>query len=834
MALPTNRVKLRIVRGSYANIAASVASLVDGELCYAKDQNQLYMYEDGALTALDYLTDTAVSTLINGGTGLSATYDGNTQIWTINLDNTTVNAGTYGSTTQIPQISVNAQGQITGVSLQNISTTLNVSADTGAQESISLGSEVLDIEGSTSIATATGTNKVIISVKDQYVRDITGISQTFEPMGHAVRLNSTISFNTSTRTFTITPTGASYDIWCKGVKYTKTTSSSVVIPNTTGLYYIYFDSSGTLQYRTSYFDWDDDVPTSYIYWNATTGTAPYFADERHGIALDWATHEYLHRTRGAVIANGFSVSNYTIIGDGSLDAHAQIDLSGGTFFDEDLEVQITHSNTPTANTWEQDLQGPAKLPVFYLSGTEWIKDTATDFPLKQGTARPQYNLLTGSTWSTVDAAANRYITNFVVATHNLNEPVIVVLGQGQHVNLGDAEAVNFSDLALPGFPSVEFRPLYKLVFQVDGFGNTVNARLRSVIDIRQTGSAGVGQAIGTDHGALSGLGDDDHLQYLHTTSNRTGVTANIATSGTLATTNTTASSSTTTGALVVAGGVGIAGNLNVGGDFNVTGEINTINVNELLVEDKVIQLGTIASPTDATANDGGIVLKGASDKSIKWLSATGAWTFSEHINLASTKEFYINGASVLSATTLGSSVVNSSLTSVGTITSGTWNGTTIGRSYGGTGYTTYSSGELLIGKADGSLAKATLTAGSSISITNGDGQITINAIDTVYTAGDGLDLTGSSFSLDLKANGGLAIENTELALNLSATSITGTLAVGDGGTGLTALPKGSVLVANTIDTLTALDGGGTSNKFLFYDATGDTVSWETEIDGGTF
>lgn len=834
MALPTNRVKLRIVRGSYANIAASTASLVDGELCYAKDQNQLYMYEDGTLTSLDYLADTAVATLVNGGTGLTATYDGNTQIWTIDLDNTGVYSGTYGDTTQVPRITVNAQGQITGVSLQNIPLSLNVSADTGSTETISLTSETLDIEGSASIATSTSTNKVIIAVKDSYIRDLTGISQTFEPMGHAVRLNSTISFNASTRTFTIAPTTTSYDVWCKGVKYTKTTSSSVVIPNTTGLYYIYFDSTGALQYRSSYFDWDDDVPTSYIYWNATTGTAPYFADERHGITLDWATHEYLHRTRGAVIANGFSISNYTVTGDGTLDAHAQIDLSGGTFFDEDLEVQITHSDTPTANTWQQDLQGPAKLPVFYLSGTEWVKDNATNFPLKQGTARPRYNLLSGGTWSTVDATSNRYIVNFVIATHNLNEPVIVVLGQNQFVNIGDAEAVDFSDLVLTGFPSVEFRPLYKLIFQVDAYGNAVSARLRSLIDIRQVGSAGTGQAIGADHGALSGLGDDDHLQYLHATSDRTGVSANIATSGTLATTNTTVSTSTSTGALVVSGGVGIAGDLNVGGDFNIAGEINTINVTELLVEDKVIQLGTIGTPTDATANNGGIVLKGASDKSIKWLSATGAWTFSEHINLASGKEFYINGASVLSSTTLGTGIINSSLTSVGTLTSGTWSASTIGQAYGGTGYSSYTNGQLLIGKNDGSLAKTTLTAGVGISITNGDGSITIDSTNVVYTAGDGLDLSGSSFSVDLKAGGGLVIESTELALDLGASSITGTLAVTDGGTGLSGIAKGSVLVANSVDTLSVLDGGGTSNKFLFYSEGSDTISWETVIDGGTF
>jgi hypothetical protein len=44
---------------------------------------------------------------------------------------------------------------------------------------------------------------------------------------------------------------------------------------------------------------------------------------------------------------------------------------------------------------------------------------------------------------------------------------------------------------------------------------------------------------------------------------------------------------------------------------------------------------------------------------------------------------------------------------------------------GGTGQTTFTDGELLIGKTDGSLAKATLTAGSNVTITNGDGTIEI-------------------------------------------------------------------------------------------------------------
>jgi len=53
------------------------------------------------------------------------------------------------------------------------------------------------------------------------------------------------------------------------------------------------------------------------------------------------------------------------------------------------------------------------------------------------------------------------------------------------------------------------------------------------------------------------------------------------------------------------------------------------------------------------------------------------------------------------------------------------------------------------------------------------------------TAGDGLDKSGNTMSVDLKANGGLRIESTEIAVNLSASSISGTLAISDGGTGAT-------------------------------------------------
>jgi hypothetical protein len=227
------------------------------------------------------------------------------------------------------------------------------------------------------------------------------------------------------------------------------------------------------------------------------------------------------------------------------------------------------------------------------------------------------------------------------------------------------------------------------------------------------------------------------------------------------------------------------GAVTVGGNLTVNGTTTTINSTTVSTDDKNIVLADTASPTDASADGGGITLRGTTDKLIEWKDATDAWTFSEHVDLASGKAYYINGTQVLSGTSLGSGVTGSSLTSVGTIVTGVWNGTTLGTAYGGTGHTTYANGQLLIGNASGGLTKATLTAGSNVTITNDNGSITINASGSAFSAGNGLDLTGSEFSLDLKANGGLVIESTELALDLGASSITGTLAVADGGTGAT-------------------------------------------------
>jgi hypothetical protein len=154
-------------------------------------------------------------------------------------------------------------------------------------------------------------------------------------------------------------------------------------------------------------------------------------------------------------------------------------------------------------------------------------------------------------------------------------------------------------------------------------------------------------------------------------------------------------------------GASFTGNVTVGGNLVVNGTTTTISSTTLSVADKNIELAK-GSTTDAAADGGGITLHGTGDYTLNWVSATSSWTSSENFNLLTGKTYKINGTTVLSSTALGSAVVSSSLTSVGTIATGVWQGTAVAVGYGGLGLTSAITGLL---KGNGS-AYSSATAGT--------------------------------------------------------------------------------------------------------------------------
>lgn len=112
--------------------------------------------------------------------------------------------------------------------------------------------------------------------------------------------------------------------------------------------------------------------------------------------------------------------------------------------------------------------------------------------------------------------------------------------------------------------------------------------------------------------------------------------------------------------------------LTIHGNLTVNGTTTTVNSTTVTVDDKNIELASTASPSDALADGAGITVKGTGDKTWNWVDATNSWTSNQDINIVSTgTDYRIAGTSVLNATTLGSGVVNSSLTKVGALSSGT-------------------------------------------------------------------------------------------------------------------------------------------------------------------
>ena len=266
------------------------------------------------------------------------------------------------------------------------------------------------------------------------------------------------------------------------------------------------------------------------------------------------------------------------------------------------------------------------------------------------------------------------------------------------------------------------------------------------------------------------------------------------------------------GTLDVTGVSTFDGNVTIAGTLTATGTSISLDSPIVTIKDSNIQLGTVSTPTDITADGGGLTLKGSTDKTFAWSNSTDAWTSSENIDLASGKSYFVNGNQVLTETSLGAGVTGSSLTSVGTISTGTWQGTQISDAYLATITTS--------GKVANSATTATnLNTANSIVARDASGDFsarnitatllgnanTASALQTARTISLAGDLTGSaSFdgSADITINTTASFVGTT---NLSYDSATRVIS-SDTGTDAT-LP----LFSSTIAGLTPLSGGGSIN-----------------------
>jgi hypothetical protein len=247
-------------------------------------------------------------------------------------------------------------------------------------------------------------------------------------------------------------------------------------------------------------------------------------------------------------------------------------------------------------------------------------------------------------------------------------------------------------------------------------------------------------------------------------------------------------------------------NLTVSGNLTVNGTTTNINSTNLVVEDKNIVLADVETPTDITADGGGITLKGLTDKTFNWVDATDSWTSSEHINIASGKSYYVNGtllkdvSETLTNKTLTTPVI-SSISNTGTLTLPTSTDTLVGRA-----------------------TTDTLT-NKSISLTTNTITGTIAEFNSAVTDQDLATLAGTE-TLTNKTLGS-AVATTALTLNATAE-----LRLADtDSTHYVGFKAPGTVSANKIWTLPAADGA--AGQVLTTDGSG-VFSFSTPAAGAAF
>ena len=227
----------------------------------------------------------------------------------------------------------------------------------------------------------------------------------------------------------------------------------------------------------------------------------------------------------------------------------------------------------------------------------------------------------------------------------------------------------------------------------------------------------------------------------------------------------TDASSTTTGTLIVTGGVGVAKKLYVGTDLSVAGdatftgnviilgsnsEISTtqINVNDPLIQlannntSNTVDIGVFGQYNSGSGNVHSGVFRDASDGTWKFFKdyniepgttidpaangfsyanvSIGALSTANNISIGTGQAYQINGANVLSSTVLGSTVLASSLTSVGTLTTLAAGNTTITGTItatGGIDKLTYATGAISVAGSSTPSNGQVLTATGSTTAT---------------------------------------------------------------------------------------------------------------------
>lgn len=646
-----------------------------------------FSVSSGAVSLNSEAIQDIVGAMVTGSqTDLDATYnDGaGTLDFTLNTVNSSV--GTYGSSTSIPSITVNAKGLITAVSTSSISSTLSIAADTGTTDSVTIGTDTFTISGGEGIDTAVTNNTITIAgedasssnkgiatfntsgfvvtsgdvaLKGNVPQTINGNTGSAVPSSNAVTISGSgaISTSGSSATLTISATDAStstkgvasfdsgdfsvssgaVSIKTGGVDNTQLANSSITIGTTsTSLGSTSLTLAGLQQL---------DVDNIQINGNEISAT-----DTNGGISIK-------PNGTGHISANSANIQNL---------ANPVLDQDAATKWYVDHVAQGLHVHAPVQVATTGTLASITGGTVTYTStngGTLTLQNALTilDSYTLQNTDRilvkDQANTAHNGiyTWATGGTVLTRASDANEAADLAGGDFVFVVHGNTK----GDTGWVQTEVVTTLGTDAIVFQQFSGAGVYTAGLGLTLTG---TVFDINLATSGG-----------------------LEITSDELQLKSTVAGAG-----------------LTYSNGV-----IAVGAGTGITVNADDIQISASYVgQSSITTLGTISSGTWNGSLIAGTYGGTGVNNGTKTITLGGNLTTSGSYNTTLTVTADTSVTLPTSGTLVNTSVTTlSSLASIGTITTGTWNGTAIGSGYGGTGFTTYSTGDIIYASASNTLSK---------------------------------------------------------------------------------------------------------------------------------
>lgn len=280
----------------------------------------------------------------------------------------------------------------------------------------------------------------------------------------------------------------------------------------------------------------------------------------------------------------------------------------------------------------------------------------------------------------------------------------------------------------------------------------------------------------------------------------------------------------------------VGGNAVISGNLTVNGTTTTISSTVISVDDKNIELGSVASPTDVTADGGGLTLKGSSDKTFNWVNSTDSWTSSEHIDIDVSKSLKHGTSVILSPTKQLTNITD--ITATGDISFGggnftvaqTTGNTVIGGTLNVNGTITLTGLSAVTGTFSGAVS-----SGGNFSV--GGTNFTVNAASGATACSGSLVVTGASIlnssvsvtgnitaSGDIAVNGGDITTTTTGAFNIANSNAT-TVNIGSGASAINlgSTVNSTVTVNDDLSITNNLVTNGTAD-FLDVTAVGNVLT----------